>query len=153
MVDKWLDQSTRRVNPRCETVTPRRRRTTFSRALLAIALLLSTAVPVRANAAASHPSGLEVVGPQVFQAAASNDDQASRFSMGYNDGTWVRNAVEGTREGDPCPTGGDSGGPVFTIYGDGVAAKGIHSGGGKPLTTCYDYFTDIQHPIQALPGG
>lgn len=54
----------------------------ISRALLAIALLLSMAVPVRANdAAALHRSGLEVVGPQVFQAAASNDDQASRFSM------------------------------------------------------------------------
>lgn len=77
----------------------------------------------------------------------------SSLNIRYTDGTWARNVVEGTRGGDPCPTGGDSGGPVFTIYGDGVAAKGIHSGGGKPLYTCYDYFTDIQHPVQALPGG
>ena len=36
---------------------------------------------------------------------------------------------------------------------DGVAAKGIHSGGGSFLGGCTEYFTGIQHPIQALPGG
>jgi hypothetical protein len=34
-----------------------------------------------------------------------------------------------------------------------VAAKGIHSGGAEiGLADCVEYFTDIQHPVQALPG-
>lgn len=76
----------------------------------------------------------------------------SGISHLYSTGEWIRNAVRGDKL-DPCPAGGDSGGSVFTLYQDGVAAKGIHSGGGSFLGGCVEYFTDIQHPIQALPGG
>lgn len=71
----------------------------------------------------------------------------------YSDNEGVlRGAVEGGKSGD-CHDGGDSGGPVFTLYDGGVAAKGIHSGGGEFFGDCIEFFTDIQHPIQQLPGG
>jgi hypothetical protein len=47
---------------------------------------------------------------------------------------------------------GDSGGSVFTLYGDGVVAKGIISGLSDFLG-CTVVFTDIQNPVQGLPGG
>lgn len=65
----------------------------------------------------------------------------------------ARNVVE-ARIFDFCIDGRDSGGPVFTLYQSGVAAKGIISGSANeaPLG-CFLYFTDIQHAVQTLPGG
>jgi hypothetical protein len=73
------------------------------------------------------------------------------ISHWYTTGEWIRNAVQGERSGT-CPLGGDSGGSVFTLYSDGVAAKGILSGT-TGASDCDVWFTDIQHPVQALPGG
>lgn len=66
---------------------------------------------------------------------------------------WAKNVVEGYRSSG-CMQDGDSGGSVFTLYQDGVAAKGIMSGRADlgPLG-CYIYFTDIQNAVQTLPGG
>ena len=70
------------------------------------------------------------------------------------DGTWARNVAEALRNNyTGCHDSGDSGGPVFTIYSDGVAAKGIVSGLGQTIGTCALFYTDIQHAVQALPGG
>jgi hypothetical protein len=69
-------------------------------------------------------------------------------------GTWARNVVEAARNNyTGCIDGGDSGGSVFTLYGTGVAAKGIVSGKFQTIGTCFLYFTDIQHADQSLPGG
>ena len=68
-----------------------------------------------------------------------------------NEGAWARNMVHGHKLGD-CTAGGDSGGSVFTLYGDGVAAKGINSGNFVLGPSCDTYFTDIQNAIQPLPG-
>jgi hypothetical protein len=71
----------------------------------------------------------------------------------YEGGEVIRNAVRGEKSG-LCHNLGDSGGSVFTLYQDGVAAKGVHSGGGVNIFgTCFELFTDIQYPIQGLPGG
>jgi hypothetical protein len=68
-------------------------------------------------------------------------------------GEWARNVTQGTKSSTTgCFKLGDSGGSVFTIYQDGVAAKGIFSGGGDWLAVCHVSFTDIQNPVQALPG-
>ncbi len=69
----------------------------------------------------------------------------------WDEGAWADNMVFGRKLGS-CTTDGDSGSPVFTIYGTGVAAKGVHSGGFAAAFFCDNYFTDIQHPVQALPG-
>jgi hypothetical protein len=69
----------------------------------------------------------------------------------YNTGEWVRNVAAGYKSGT-CASLGDSGGSVFTLYGDGVAAKGIISGLSDFLG-CTVVFTDIQNPVQGLPGG
>jgi len=78
---------------------------------------------------------------------------AAGVSVWYTDGTWARNVTDGHKDAGTCPVPGDSGGAIFTIYNDGVAAKGVHSGGGSFPWACDEYFTDIQHPVQALPGG
>jgi hypothetical protein len=67
-------------------------------------------------------------------------------------GVWARNVVEGVASSG-CTQPGDSGGSVFTLYQDGVAAKGIISGKADVLFHCYVYFTDIQNAVQSLPGG
>ncbi|MEO6082917.1 MAG: hypothetical protein ABIQ18_07405 [Umezawaea sp.] len=47
----------------------------------------------------------------------------------------------------------DSGGPIYTISGGKVVAKGVHSGGGKYTDgDCLDVFTDIRLAEKALPG-
>ena len=71
----------------------------------------------------------------------------------YDDGTWARNVVKGHKDAGICLQDGDSGGAVFTPYPGGVAAKGVISGYGDFFWACDQIFTDIQHPIQALPGG
>lgn len=69
-------------------------------------------------------------------------------------GVWARNVVEAVRNNyTGCIEGGDSGGSVFTVYQDGVAAKGIVSGKAQTIGSCFMYFTDIQHADQSLPGG
>ena len=69
----------------------------------------------------------------------------------WDEEAWADNMVQGHRLGQ-CPVDGDSGGPVFTLYGDGVAAKGVHSGAGVVGPSCDEFFTDIQLAVQALPG-
>lgn len=73
---------------------------------------------------------------------------------------WVRNINRGKKKGI-CTAKGDSGGPVYTVRGDGgIAAKGVHSGlggGGSDnyggtLDPCYEYFTDIWEAYRGLPG-
>jgi hypothetical protein len=71
----------------------------------------------------------------------------------------VRNVVTARRQG-ACPRLGDSGGSVFLGVTGGMAAKGIHNGGGGGdgdgyggLTDpCTEYFTDIWDIYYGLPG-
>ncbi len=70
-----------------------------------------------------------------------------------NLGAWARNMVHGHKYGGACSAGGDSGGAIFTVYSGGVAAKGVHSGAAVVGPSCDNWFTDIQWPVQALPGG
>lgn len=69
---------------------------------------------------------------------------------------WVRNITTGYKYSAPCTNRGDSGGPVYTIRGDGgVAAKGIISGkggSGQIWDPCMVYFTDIWLPYYGFPG-
>lgn len=54
-----------------------------------------------------------------------------------------------------CLQGGDSGGPAYTVRGDGgIAAKGVLSlaGGGFPNGDCTVAFTEIQDALAAFPG-
>jgi hypothetical protein len=79
----------------------------------------------------------------------------TRVSLLYLDPYgWARNVTEGTRSNySGCPTGGDSGGSVFTVRSDGaIAAKGIHSGHAATIGTCFEYFTDIREAYFGLPG-
>jgi streptogrisin C len=83
-----------------------------------------------------------------------------RFDHRYSNGEVVRNANRGSKQGQ-CNLGGDSGGPVYTVRSDGgIAAKGIHSGGGGggsdnwggALDPCFEIFTDIWDAYYAFPG-
>ncbi len=70
-----------------------------------------------------------------------------------NGGGWARNMVHAAAIGWTCPTGGDSGAPVYRNLSDGsVAAVGIHSGSFASGITCDEYFTDIWDPYSAFPG-
>jgi hypothetical protein len=82
----------------------------------------------------------------------------------YYDGTGetARRVWHGTKHGH-CTAPGDSGGPVYTVRGDGgIAAKGIISGssgfGGSDWYTgslespCENVFTDIWDAYYGLPG-
>jgi hypothetical protein len=85
---------------------------------------------------------------------------AIRINHKYSDGTVIKNAVRGIKQGQ-CTIGGDSGGPVYTVTSAGkVVAKGIHSGTGGggsdhwggAFDPCIEYFTDIWDPYTAFPG-
>jgi hypothetical protein len=85
---------------------------------------------------------------------------AIRINHKYSDGTVIKNAVRGTKQGQ-CTLSGDSGGPVYTVNSAGkVVAKGIHngtSGGGSDhwggaFDPCYEYFTDIWDAYLGFPG-
>ena len=71
-----------------------------------------------------------------------------------NASAWARNVTRADRTWFPaCPSGGSSGGAVFTNRNDGsVAAKGIHSGVFTDWITCWVWFTDIRLADQYLPG-
>jgi hypothetical protein len=76
-----------------------------------------------------------------------------RVDIKYSDGRVLRNAYETIKTGT-CSAGGDSGGPVYTIRGNGeVAPRGILSGGGTNGHTCFMYFSEIRLAEKALPGG
>lgn len=75
-------------------------------------------------------------------------------------GPVILNSVEGSKLGY-CTQQGDSGGPVYTVRSDnGIAAKGITSGGGGGLTDhyggsidpCKHWFSDLYDAV-ALFGG
>lgn len=66
--------------------------------------------------------------------------------------TWARNVVRAESGGNPCPTHGDSGAPVYRKVTGGVAAVGIYSGGLPAVVACQAYFTDIRDSLIALPG-
>jgi hypothetical protein len=71
----------------------------------------------------------------------------------YDDGTKLINGCEGvSRDNESIP--GNSGGPVYTVRGDGgIAAKGIISGSGKfPAFPNSVFFTDIWDAFAFMPG-
>ena len=75
-----------------------------------------------------------------------------KTNIKYRDGQMARNITLG-RKGGTCTAPGDSGGPIYTISGGKVVAKGIHSGGGKWSDgACLEVFTDIRLAEKALPG-
>ncbi|MEU7822577.1 hypothetical protein [Catellatospora sp. NPDC049133] len=64
---------------------------------------------------------------------------------------YKRNMTRGAKSG-LCTTGGDSGGPIYTVLGNGnVVAKGIHSTGGSS-GGCTETFTDIRLAYFGFPG-
>jgi hypothetical protein len=75
-----------------------------------------------------------------------------KTNIKYRDGQMARNITLGKKSGK-CTAPGDSGGPIYTISGGKVVAKGIHSGGGKWSDgDCLEVFTDIRLAEKALPG-
>ncbi|GLZ34201.1 serine protease [Lentzea sp. NBRC 105346] len=78
---------------------------------------------------------------------------STNVTVRYRDGSKLRNATEGHRDGR-CTQGGDSGAPIYTIRSDGgVAAKGVLSGGSTNTSgSCWDYFTDTSLAEKALAG-
>jgi len=85
---------------------------------------------------------------------------AVRFDHRYSNGEWARNVNRGSKQAQ-CTIGGDSGGPVYTVRSDGgIAAKGIHSGGGGggsdnwggAFDPCFGIFTDIWQAYYGFPG-
>lgn len=67
------------------------------------------------------------------------------------DGGYLQNATEGTRSGG-CTGAGDSGGPIYTVRGDGgIAAKGVESSSNRS-SNCVELFTDIWEAYYGLPG-
>jgi hypothetical protein len=76
----------------------------------------------------------------------------------YDNGEVVRHAVVGYKYSSTCTQGGDSGGPVYTVKGDGtIAAKGIYGGGGSDgiggtVDPRIEVFTDILDAYQGFPG-
>lgn len=75
-----------------------------------------------------------------------------KTNIKYRDGQMARNITLG-KKGGTCTAPGDSGGPIYTISGGKVVAKGIHSGGGKWSDgDCLEVFTDIRLAEKALPG-
>ncbi|MBE4720550.1 hypothetical protein DAD99_21120 [Pseudarthrobacter sp. AB1] len=76
-------------------------------------------------------------------------NQAARGNFTYSGGTVARNVSWGTKGGS-CTAAGDSGGPVYTVRSDGgIAAKGIHSGGGGG---CVEIYSDIWDAYWGYPG-
>jgi hypothetical protein len=74
-----------------------------------------------------------------------------KVNMRYVDGQMARNMTLGKKSGT-CTAAGDSGGPIYTVSGGKVVAKGIHSAGGKDGGVCVEAFTDIRLAEKALPG-
>ncbi|TDC36675.1 S1 family peptidase [Micromonospora sp. KC213] len=75
----------------------------------------------------------------------------TKVTIRYRDGEMLRNATLGERLG-VCIKNGDSGGPVYSVSGGKVVAKGIISGGGQYDFGCTQLFTDIRLAEKALPG-
>lgn len=72
---------------------------------------------------------------------------------------WALNVTKGLKNFGTSGNGGDSGGPVYTVNGDGtIAAKGLISGGTtgpsscSELSKCTNIFTDILLPYYGFPG-
>ncbi|MGI5242995.1 trypsin-like peptidase domain-containing protein [Dactylosporangium sp. CA-139066] len=86
--------------------------------------------------------------------------QQTGFDYRLSTGEWVRTTTAAYKYSGTCSIPGDSGGPVYTIRGDGaVAAKGIWSwggggvnGSGTSLIPCSGGFTDIWFAYYGLPG-
>lgn len=84
-----------------------------------------------------------------------------RTNYQYSTGEWGYNVTIGKKTSGTSTNLGDSGGPVYTVNGDGtIQAKGIHSGGTAGPSTCGSFwwqncvevFTDIVLPFQYFPG-
>lgn len=94
----------------------------------------------------------EIRGWQVYSAGGN---------LTYDSGEVARHVVVGSKYGW-CVRPGDSGGPEYTVRSDGgIAAKGIHSGGGGGGSDfyagafddpCFDVFTDIWDAYTGFPG-
>ncbi|MET8154840.1 trypsin-like serine protease [Sphaerisporangium sp. NPDC005289] len=85
---------------------------------------------------------------------------AVKINVRYSSGTYARNLIRGTKQGQ-CIIKGDSGGPVYTVNSAGkVVAKGVNSGSGGggsdnwggALDPCRHYFTDIYEAYYGFPG-
>lgn len=75
-----------------------------------------------------------------------------KTNIKYRDGQMARNITLGKKAGT-CTAPGDSGGPIYTVSGGKVVAKGIHSGGGKWTDgDCLEVFTDVRLAEKALAG-
>lgn len=74
-----------------------------------------------------------------------------RANLRYRDGQFARNMTLG-KKGGTCGDLGDSGGPIYTVSGGKVVAKGIISGGGGRTGACLGVFTDIRLAEKAMPG-
>lgn len=128
---------------------------------LAVAWMVSvpdTAHGIDASTEPRHATGLALVGLESIQLRPRDEAQALAISSALQFATehpadigYPYNMVQGHQLGQ-CPVDGDSGAPVFTLYSDGVAAKGVHSGGAAIGPSCDTFFTDIQLAVQALPG-
>ncbi|MEU6524215.1 DNRLRE domain-containing protein [Streptomyces sp. NPDC046924] len=86
---------------------------------------------------------------------------ATQATVKYSTGLVAKNMVVAEKDSGACTTGGDSGGPTYTVDSNGRAiAKGIISGGGGGgsdnsggfFDPCRLYFTDIGLANSALPG-
>lgn len=84
-----------------------------------------------------------------------------RTNYQFSSGEWGYNVTKALKTSGTSTNGGDSGGPVYTVNGDGtIQAKGIHSGGTVGPSTCgalwwqncIVIFTDILLPYQYFPG-
>ncbi len=74
-----------------------------------------------------------------------------KVNLRYLDGQFARNMTLGKKNGT-CNARGDSGGPIYTVSGGKVVAKGIISGGGMDGGACLGVFTDIRLAEKAMPG-
>lgn len=69
-----------------------------------------------------------------------------------NESGYARNVYAGYTPSGKCNIPGDSGGPVYTVKGDGtVQAKGIHSGTGTDVfNNCYEELFTTIHDARNL---
>jgi hypothetical protein len=70
---------------------------------------------------------------------------------------WARNVFKASKTSGQCIQNGDSGGPLYQVFGGQITAVGIVSGApnastGSPSKPCYLYATDIYDAYLATPG-
>ncbi|GAA3673129.1 hypothetical protein GCM10022224_041750 [Nonomuraea antimicrobica] len=100
----------------------------------------------------------------LYCVGGATSGQICNYEVGITEQSWPLNNPDGSFAGTinkgqkgsrlgSCSTGGDSGGPVYTIEPDGyVIAKGIYSGGKSVGPLCETIFTDIDDVRRAYGG-